>query len=196
MSPYLIVGLGNPGSKYANTRHNLGFAVADALATLWRASNETTKFHSLVSEARVTDKKVLLLKPQTYMNRSGIAVSEIVTFYKIDALKELLIITDDLYTPEGSLRLRKSGSCGGHNGLQSIIDHLGTEGFPRLRIGIGLNQGVPSEDYVLSKISSKLTPLYKQVVDLARDTVDCFLREGIEKAMNKFNRKISNEATP
>ena len=185
---WIVVGLGNPGPKYENTRHNVGFLVADRLAERAGAPIRKIKHKALTSTAVIGGQGVLLMKPTTYMNLSGEAVGDAARFYKIPA-DHVLVISDDTDLPQGKLRLRKSGSAGGHNGLKSIIQHLGGDGFPRLKVGVG---GKPHPDYdmadwVLGQLKGEDKKVMDAAVDRAADAVECFLKFGIEKAMNQYN---------
>jgi peptidyl-tRNA hydrolase, PTH1 family len=187
--PQLIVGLGNPETKYDKTRHNIGFAAVDQLAISWQYSwQENRRFQAMISEGRSKNQeKVRLLKPLTYMNLSGQSVRAVLDWYKYSA-SSLLIIYDDLDLPLGRLRLRLGGSDGGHNGMKSIISHLGTQNFPRLRIGIG--KGNPHKE-TTSHVLGRFTEVESQVIQEAlQNTVKCVetsLSQGIEKAMNLYN---------
>lgn len=184
----LVVGLGNPGPTYAQTRHNLGFLVIDELAKRIHAGPPHKKFQSALQEGMLLSTKILLLKPQTFMNLSGEAVQATVHFHKLDPSAECLVVSDDLDLPPGKVRIRLSGGAGGHNGLKSIIECLGTEAFPRLRIGIGRDPNVPSETYVLSKIKRAELPIYDEAVQKAADAVEIIVKEGFSKAMDAFNK--------
>ncbi|NES04348.1 MAG: aminoacyl-tRNA hydrolase [Okeania sp. SIO2F4] len=195
--PKLIVGLGNPEPKYNQTRHNIGFAVVDNLANIWQISlSENRKFKAEFGEGRSTKtEKIYLLKPLTYMNRSGQAIRAVVDWYKLPP-SSVLIIYDDMDLPMGRLRLRLSGSAGGHNGMKSAIAHLGTQEFPRLRIGIGKPKNVTAESgdpktisHVLGKFSPTESKLMTQMLDLVVETVEISLKQGIEKAMNLYNSR-------
>lgn len=185
---HLIVGLGNPGDEYEKTRHNFGFWVVDALALRWGFKFKASKFQAMVALGEWEGEKRLLLKPETYMNLSGEAVRPAFDFYKVRP-EEVLVVTDDLDLPLGRLRMAASGGSGGHNGMKSISQHLGTQGFPRLRLGIGRGLETP-KDFVLSRFSKEEKKLALETVERAADAVECFLKEGIEKAMNRFNGAI------
>ena len=185
---WLIVGLGNPGGEYENTRHNAGFAVADELARRGGFAVQRVKFKALTAAAQVGGQGALVMKPTTYMNLSGEAVGEAARFYKLTP-DHVLVISDDVDLPLGKLRLRTGGSAGGHNGLKSIIQHLGTDQFPRLKVGVG---GKPHPDYdmvdwVLGKLQGEDKKLMDETVRRAADAVECFLKDGPQKAMNQFN---------
>jgi len=183
----LVVGLGNPGSRYAATRHNIGFRIIDHLATRCQAGRPRRQFQALVYDLWVEDRRTLLLKPQTYMNRSGEAVAVALTFFHVEP-ENLLVICDDLHLPLGKLRFRRKGSDGGHKGLRSIITELGTEDFPRLRVGIGSPPPLMTAlDYVLTPFRPEEQALVPAMVELAAEGLRLFLREGIEAAMNRFN---------
>ncbi len=187
---WLVVGLGNPGDQYDNTRHNVGFAVTDELARRGGFSIQRLKHKALTQSAVIGGQGVLVMKPVTYMNLSGEAVADAARFYKV-APDHVLVISDDVDLPVGKLRLRKSGSAGGHNGLKNIIQHLGTDQFPRLKVGVG---GKPHPDYdmaswVLGKLQGQDKAVMDQAVERAADAVECLLEQGLERAMNRFNQK-------
>jgi PTH1 family peptidyl-tRNA hydrolase len=192
--PQLIVGLGNPEPKYDQTRHNIGFAAVDAIARAWQIPlGENRKFSGVFGEGIVpTGAKVRLLKPLTYMNRSGQSVQSVTNWYKLTG-DSLLIIYDDLDLPIGKTRLRLSGSAGGHNGMKSIISHLSSQDFPRLRIGIGKPKGAVNGDnshtvsHVLGRFSPGETKLMSQVLGFIVECVELSLKQGVEKAMNRCN---------
>ncbi|MBW4495880.1 MAG: aminoacyl-tRNA hydrolase [Oscillatoria princeps RMCB-10] len=192
--PQLIVGLGNPEPKYDRTRHNIGFAAVDSLARSWNISlAENRKFQGQFGEG-VGPKgdKIRLLKPLTYMNLSGQAIRAVTDWYKLPP-ESVLVIYDDMDLPLGRLRLRLSGSAGGHNGMKSTIAHLGTQNFPRLRIGIGKPKEQDSDSatvsYVLGKFSSAETQLVSEVLQIVADAVELSLKQGVEKAMNLYNSR-------
>ena len=187
----VIIGLGNPGKRYIHSRHNLGFLVIDRISKNKDIPVNKKRYCSLVGEGKLEGSDVLLIKPQTYMNHSGEAVKLLFSKESFD-LKDLLVICDDINLPEGSIRLRPSGSAGGHKGLKSIIDCLKTKDFPRLRIGIG--KGLKEEDqdlssYVLKSLDSIEIETLKESIDLAESACYLWIRQGIEACMNRFNKK-------
>jgi peptidyl-tRNA hydrolase, PTH1 family len=190
--PQLIVGLGNPEPKYEQTRHNIGFAAVEALARTWQLNwSENRKFQGWFTEGTLSGgNKVKLLKPTTYMNRSGTAIRAVIDWYKL-APESVLIVYDDMDLPLGKLRLRLSGSAGGHNGMKSAISHLGTSNFPRLRLGIGRSTDNPdSISHVLGKFSPAETEVMNSSLDLVVKAVEVSLKDGVEKAMNLYNNKV------
>ena len=185
---WLIVGLGNPGEQYENTRHNVGFLVADELGERGSFPIQRLKFKALPNTAVIGGQGALVMKPTTYMNLSGEAVGEAARFYKIPPGR-VLVISDDVDLPLGKLRIRTGGSAGGHNGLKSVIQHLGADQFPRLKVGVG---GKPHPDYdmadwVLGKLQGEDKRVMDEAVKRAADAVECFLKDGPQKAMNRFN---------
>ena len=182
----LIVGLGNPGSEYARTRHNAGFMVLDRLAARNAISGVKARFHAGVLEGSVAGQRCMLMQPMTYMNRSGLSVGEAMTFYKL-AIEDLLIVVDDIALPCGRIRIRKDGGAGGHNGLADIERALGTKAYPRLRIGIDAPGRVPQADYVLGRFSDAQVTLLTPAIDKACDAIECWGKDGIDAAMNRFN---------
>ena len=185
---WLVVGLGNPGDKFENTRHNIGFMVADRLAEELRIPVQKLKFKALTNTAELGGQKLLLMKPVTFMNLSGEAVRPAADFYKVPP-DHILVISDDTALPAGKLRIRKNGSAGGHNGLKSIIQHLGTDQFPRLRIGVGEkpHPDYDMADWVLGKFQGEDKKAIDAAVKRACDAVECILSQGLDKGMNRFN---------
>jgi PTH1 family peptidyl-tRNA hydrolase len=185
---HLIVGLGNPGAEYAKTRHNAGFLLVAKLAERWKASwTLEKKFNARIARAERNEGRVLLCEPQTFMNSSGEAVAVLVDFYRVP-LKQLLVVVDDADLPLGEIRLRPSGSSGGHHGLESIEQHLGTREFARQRIGIGRKAGAREiTDYVLGRFGSDEAELAGKVLTAAADQAEVWLKAGIQKAMSQFN---------
>jgi len=182
----MIVGLGNPGSEYARTRHNIGFMTIDILSRSLDIEVKKKKFGALFGVGLFSDKKLILLKPCQFMNRSGQVVATAAGFYKLD-LKNLLIVTDDMALEPGVIRIRAAGSPGGHNGLADIISKLGTENINRLRIGIGQSGPVPAEQYVLSGPTETEKPLLQQAVEKAKEAVICWVDKGVDETMTRFN---------
>ena len=185
---WLVVGLGNPGEQYENTRHNVGFQVADELAERADIPVQRLKFRALTGTAELGGEKVLLLKPVTYMNLSGEAVGEAARFYKVPP-ERVLVVSDDVSLPVGRLRVRRGGSAGGHNGLKSIIQHLGTDQFPRVKIGVGAkpHPDYDMADWVLGKFTGEDKKTIDEAVKRAADAVECYIRDGADRAMNRFN---------
>jgi PTH1 family peptidyl-tRNA hydrolase len=188
---FLIVGLGNPGAEYAKTRHNAGFLLVAKLAERWKASwSLEKKFNARVARADLSEGRVLLCEPQTFMNSSGEAVGPLIGFYRVP-LKQLLVAVDDADLPLGEIRLRPGGSSGGHHGLESIEKHLGTREFARLRVGIGRKDGAREiTDYVLGRFSSAEAELTEKVLARAADQAEAWFKSGIQKAMSQFNGNV------
>ena len=197
--PQLIVGLGNPGTKYAQTRHNVGFDLLDILAKRWQISlsdspgerlRQHKQFQGIYGEGFGShNAKVRLLKPQTFMNLSGQSVRATIDWFKLPP-ESVLVVYDDLDLPLGKIRLRMSGSAGGHNGMKSIISHLGTQNFPRVRIGIGKSAGEKDTiSHVLGKFSAVETPIVSEVIYLVNDAIEMSLKQGMEKAMSLYNSR-------
>jgi peptidyl-tRNA hydrolase, PTH1 family len=183
----LIVGLGNPGSEYADTRHNVGWQVAYLLGARNVAGAWREKMGAAVAEASGSGQKIVLARPVQYMNNSGIAVRQMTDFWKV-AEEDMLVVSDDLALDVGRIRLRASGSAGGHNGLQSILDHLGHDRFARLRIGIGpLPAGWDQKDFVLSTFRPDERPVVAEALERAADAAQCWITQGLTEAMNRFN---------
>lgn len=187
----LIAGLGNPGTDYVGTRHNAGFMVLDVLAQTFGVSIKREKFGALAAEVLHGDEKLLLLKPQQYMNRSGHAIATAAGFYKLQPA-DVLVVTDDMALPTGQLRLRPKGSAGGHNGLKDIIAALKTDQFPRLRVGIGSAGTRDAADYVLSRFSEPERQSIDQAVQTAANAALCWAAEGIEPAMTRYNVRTAD----
>ncbi|MHC4445365.1 MAG: aminoacyl-tRNA hydrolase [Planctomycetota bacterium] len=183
----LIVGLGNPGRKYADTRHNTGFRVIEELAGRWHVDLSRRRFDGLIGRGVIGSGQVLLLEPMTYMNRSGGSVREALGFYKM-GLSDLLVVVDDLALPLGRLRIRSKGSGGGHNGLIDIVEELGSENFARIRIGIGWVDGGQAVNHVLGPFTPEEEAIINPAICRSADAVESWIFDGIEAAMNKFNR--------
>ena len=185
---WLLVGLGNPGSKYESTRHNMGFLAVDKLAEVEHFKFNKLRFKAWTATAELGDEKVLVMKPQTYMNLSGEAVGEAARFYKIPP-EHVLVISDDISLPLGKLRIRANGSAGGHNGLKNIIQHLGSDQFPRIKVGVGMPENADYDiaDWVTGRpMGAEQKPLM-EALDRAVAAVPVLIRDGVEKAQNKFN---------
>jgi PTH1 family peptidyl-tRNA hydrolase len=199
----LIVGLGNPGTQYARTRHNAGFMVADRLhARLGDGQPVKARFQGVTSEVTIGGEKCLLLKPTTYMNRSGQSVAEALRFFKLDPMQDLLIVVDEIYVPTGQIRLKPTGGSAGHNGLENIQQLLGTDAYPRLRVGVGLqpNGGKPpmidQADYVLGRFTPEEEPLLEGALKKAEQAVEVFVTKGLDHAMNFANAGPPREKPP
>ncbi len=187
---WLVVFLGNPGLKYEGTRHNAGFMTADALARKKNLSIDRSRFRALTATCRLGDAQVLLMKPQTYMNLSGEAVGQAARFYRIPA-DHILVVSDDITLPIGAVRIRTKGSAGGHNGLKNIISVLGTDEFPRIRLGVGEppHKDYDTVDWVLSVFRNQDAVEMHDAAEKAADAVECFVAQGPEKAMNLYSQK-------
>ena len=185
---WLIVGLGNPGVAYENTRHNIGFQVLDQLGERQKKPIQRLKFKALTNLFTISGEKVLVMKPVTYMNLSGEAVRPAADFYKIPP-ERILVVSDDTALPAGRLRIRKGGSAGGHNGLKSIIQHLGSDQFPRLRVGVGEkpHPDYDMADWVLGKFTGEDKKKMDQAVDRAAEAIECILKDGLDRGMSRFN---------
>lgn len=182
---FLIVGLGNIGKQYENTRHNVGFDIIDIISDRYNIPVSREKFKGTYGEGIIAYKKVILLKPSTYMNLSGESIREVVSFYKIPTEK-VIVIYDDISLDIGRLRIRTQGSAGGHNGIKSIIAHLGTDVFPRIKVGIGQPKD-QLVSHVLGKFSAEDKQAIKELFKASADAVECIVSEGITEAMNKYN---------
>jgi PTH1 family peptidyl-tRNA hydrolase len=190
---WLIVGLGNPGAQYANTRHNAGFHLIDRLAAKWDVDVATSKFKSLIGETNRNGHKITLMKPQTYMNLSGEAVRAWMDFYK-QTPQQIIVVYDDLDLPQGKIRLREKGSSGGHNGIKSIIEHSGTQAFPRIKLGISRPTGAMTVvDYVLSAFSKQERDTMDQGIVRGLEALEFALTNGFHKALPQFNGGPSTE---
>ena len=185
---WLLVGLGNPGNQYAATRHNMGFMALDRLADREGFRFNKLRFRAWTGQWKVGDRQVLVMKPQTYMNLSGESVGEAARFYKIPA-DHVVVVSDDVSLPVGKLRIRKSGSAGGHNGLKNIIQHLGTDGFPRIKVGVGMPEHPDHEmiDWVIGKPQGEEAKTLRAALDRAAEAALCIVDEGADRAMNRFN---------
>jgi len=190
-APFLIVGLGNPGARYERTRHNVGYWCIDRLAQTSGPSRERRRFKGLLSELRLDRRRLILLKPQTFMNDSGDAVAASARWYKVPP-SHLLVIHDDLDLPVGRMRVRAGGSSGGHRGVDSIIERLGDDGFVRLRIGIG-RPADDAVDHVLSPFSLEELTVIERIVGAVPDVVSCILENGVAEAMNRYNGVDASE---
>ena len=184
---YIIAGLGNPGKEYTSTRHNSGYMVVEYLAEKLNVKLNKLKFNSVYGDTSINGEKVMLVKPVTYMNRSGIAMGEILKFYKIPT-EALIVIYDDIDIPLGSLRIRPNGSAGTHNGMKSIISSVGS-GFPRIRIGIGRNEEMNLADYVLQKFSLSEKEIITPIIETAAEAAIEIIENSIDSAMQKYNMK-------
>ena len=185
---WIVVGLGNPGSQYASTRHNMGFLTVDKLAEVQKFSFNKLRFKAWTGTFSCGGEKILVMKPQTYMNLSGEAVGEAARFFKVPA-DHILVISDDISLPVGKLRIRGSGSAGGHNGLKNIIAHLGTDQFPRIKVGVGIPQqeGYDIVDWVIGKPNKDEQALLIPALNRAVDAIPYLIQNGVQKAMNEFN---------
>lgn len=185
---WLVVGLGNPGDKYEGTRHNAGFMVIDQLAEGLKIPVQRLKFKALTNTAEIAGHKVLLMKPVTYMNLSGEAVHEAAAFYKIPP-ERVLVISDEVSLAPGKIRVRRSGSAGGHNGLKNIIAHLGTDQFPRIRLGVGQkpHPDYDMADWVLGRFQGEDKKAVEAAVERAAGAVECLIEKGVDQAMSRYN---------
>ena len=185
---FVVVGLGNPGKDYAGTRHNVGFEVVDFLANEHNIQMNKVKHKAVIGEGFIGGKKIMLVKPQTYMNLSGRSVLEIQNFYKIDP-QQLVVIYDDIDIEVGKMRIRSKGSAGTHNGMRSIIYEIQSDDFPRIRIGIGKPQFGDLADYVLGRFSKEDREFVNGVIKNAGEAVEAIIKEGLNQAMNRYNGK-------
>lgn len=188
---YLIAGLGNPEKKYENTRHNVGFDAVEALARHYGIDISEKKHRAYYGRGMIQGQKVILLKPQTYMNLSGESLRSAAEYYKIDPEEELLVLFDDVSLDIGQIRIRQKGSAGGHNGIKNIIANLGTQNFARIKIGVGEKPPrMDLADYVLGHLTRAERETLDEAVDQAVEAAGMILSEGIEAAMNKHNQKV------
>ncbi len=187
----LIAGLGNPGKKYEGTRHNSGYGALDVIAKRNHIVFSEEKHKGLYGKGMIGSEKVVLVKPLTFMNLSGECIRELCDYYKIDTGRDFIVLYDDISLPPGMLRVRSKGSAGGHNGIKNIILHLGHEEFSRVRIGIGEKPaGYDLADYVLGHFDKEDRALMDEAFERAADAVECILENGVETAMNRFNKKV------
>lgn len=188
---YIIVGLGNPDRQYQNTRHNIGFDVIDVIASKNSITVGERKHKALIGKGFVGGQKVVLVKPQTYMNLSGESVREVIDFYKIDEKSELIVISDDVSLDVGQIRIRKKGSAGGHNGLKNIILHLGHDEFQRVKMGVGEKpEGYDLVDYVLGHFPKEEREIMDESAKRAADAIEVMITDGADAAMNLYNKKV------
>ncbi len=187
---YIVAGLGNPGSRYEMTRHNIGFHTIDYIAEQKNVKVKKLKFKALYGETEICGEKVYLVKPQTYMNLSGESIGEFASFYKI-APENIIIINDDISLDTGRIRVRPKGSAGGHNGLKSIIYHLQSDEFPRIKMGVGApqNENYDLADFVLGKFTRDEIPVMEKAIIRAAEAVDEIIAKGVGSAMNKYNSR-------
>ena len=189
---FIIAGLGNPTLRYEGTRHNVGFEVIDTLADKYNIAVETRKSRALIGKGIIAGQKVILVKPQTYMNLSGESIGALADYYKIDEENELLVIYDDVSLDVGQLRIRRKGSAGGHNGIKNIIAHLGTDVFPRIKVGVGEKpKGYDLADYVLGHFSGEDREIMRESYRKAADAVEMILEGDLSEAMNTYNKKAA-----
>ncbi len=185
---YLVVGLGNPGAKYETTRHNAGFLCIEKLEDNLGFKAKKLKFHALIGDTKIAGKKVLVMKPQTMMNNSGVAVAECAKFYKIPT-ENIIVIFDDISLEPGKLRIKRKGSAGGHNGIKSLIAHLGTENFPRIKLGVGKKPHPDYDlaDWVLGNFPRNDIPLVRDAINEACDALEYMVKGDIDGAMSRYN---------
>ena len=192
---YVIVGLGNPGREYQNTRHNIGFDVIDALADVAGISVIERKHKAIIGKGVLDGQRVILVKPQTYMNLSGESVRDVIDYYKLDATQDLIVISDDTSLDVGSIRIRKKGSAGGHNGLKNIIAHLGHDTFMRVKMGVGEKpKGYDLADYVLGHFTGDERKVMDEAAKTAVEAIRMMMSGDIDRAMNQFNRKSTQQS--
>ncbi len=182
----IIVGLGNPGPEYHNTRHNMGFMVLEELAKRYPVEKQTDRFNAIIGEIRIKGEKILLVKPLTFMNLSGRAVQPLLHWYKV-ALTDLMVVYDDMDLKDATLRIRAKGSAGGHNGMKSIIERLGSQEFARMRVGIGRPERHDNINWVLGRFSAEEKPIMEAAIKKAADALETWVTSGINSAMNQYN---------
>ena len=189
----IVLGIGNPGSEYRGTRHNAGYMVADILARRGGVEKGKSRFQAVTADIKIGDEKVLLVKPVTYVNRSGFAAAAALSYHDLD-LKDFMVVCDDMNLPVGKIRLRRGGASGGHNGLKSVAEAVHAEDFARLRVGIGEPEGRrDGVDHVLSRFKTGEGPVMREALERAADAVETWAREGIEAAMNRHNAPDSDK---
>ena len=187
---FVIVGLGNPDRKYEHTRHNIGFDVVDAMASKYNIDIKDKKHKALVGSGVIEGMKVLLVKPQTYMNLSGESVQEVMNFYKLDPEEDMIVIYDDISLEPGNIRIRKKGSAGGHNGIKNIIAHTGTQNFKRIKVGVGEKPaGWDLADYVLGRFDSDDREKVEEAISDAIGAAVLMMQGDVDRAMNQYNAK-------
>lgn len=192
---YIIAGLGNPKSEYNNTRHNIGFDVIDVLADKYNIDVNTSKHKALIGKGMIDGEKCVLVKPMTFMNLSGESIVDVCNYYKVDVETDLIVIYDDIALDVGAVRVRKKGSAGGHNGMKNIIQHLSTENFMRIRMGVGEKpKGYDLADYVLGHFTDKERDLMDEGTVNAINAISMIMSDGIDKAMGAFNKKNEKKA--
>lgn len=186
---FLIAGLGNPGTKYEHTRHNAGFDTIDALAEKYGIEIKKSERKALSGQGVINGEKVILIKPQTFMNLSGESVGDFVNFYKLDPETQLIVFSDDVTLEAGNIRIRKKGSAGGHNGLKNIIEHVGTDKFVRIRLGVGIFKSGDMADFVLSRLPQEDRQFFDEAKKRACKAAELVLAGDVNEAMNEFNAK-------
>lgn len=192
---YVIVGLGNPGREYQNTRHNIGFDVIEALADVAGISVIERKHKAIIGKGVLDGQRVILVKPQTYMNLSGESVRDVIDYYKLDATQDLIVVSDDTSLDVGNIRVRKKGSAGGHNGLKNIIAHLGHDTFMRVKMGVGEKpKGYDLADYVLGHFTGDERKVMDEAAKTAVEAIRMMMSGDIDRAMNQFNRKSTQQS--
>ena len=192
---FIIAGLGNPTREYEGTRHNVGFDVIDRLAARYNIDVDVKKHRALIGKGMIAGQKVILAKPQTYMNLSGESLRELVNYYKLDPESELIVVFDDISLEPGNIRIRKKGSAGGHNGIKNIIANLGTDRFMRVKVGVGEKpKNWDLADYVLSPFTKDERPLVNLAIEHAAKAIEQMLNGDVDAAMNEYNRKSANPA--